>query len=301
MLIANNNLFTGIEDGLQHLESLGVLNLSNNYLQGIIPSWFGGFLFVYLFISDNLLEGTLPSTLFNIPTIKILDLSGNKVSGNLPSYFNGQYVSLLYLHDNEFTGTIPSTLIKDVLVVDLRNNKLSGTIPRYVNNPFILSLLLRGNSLTGNIPTDLCGLRSIRILDLANNRLKGYIPSCLKNVSFGRSLDYEVDGYKLPYEINDEELEVYSRLLVLPREYSPDYTGDLEFTVEFASKSRYDPYTQESFNFMFGLDLSNNELSGEIPRKLGNLQRMRALNLSHNSLSGLNTWKLLQSNRYREH
>ncbi|CAA7028243.1 unnamed protein product [Microthlaspi erraticum] len=38
---------------------------------------------------------------------------------------------------------------------------------------------------------------------------------------------------------------------------------------------------------MFGLDLSSNELSGEIPRELGDLQRMRALNLSHNSLTGL--------------
>ncbi|KAG7588356.1 Leucine-rich repeat [Arabidopsis suecica] len=288
VLIANNNLFTVIADGLLNSKSLGVLDLSNNYLQGVIPSWFGGFFFAYLFLSNNLLEGTLPSTLFNIPTFKILDLSGNKFSGNLPSQLNGMNTSLLYLNDNEFSGTIPSTLIKDVLVLDLRNNKLSGTIPHFVKNEFILSLLLRGNTLTGYIPTDLCGLRSIRILDLANNRLKGSIPSCLNNVSFGRRLDYEVNGDKLPFEINDdEELAVYSRLLVLPREYSSDYTGILMFNVEFASKSRYDSYTQESFNFMFGLDMSSNELNGEIPKELGDLQRIRALNLSHNSLSGL--------------
>ncbi|KAG7585330.1 Leucine-rich repeat typical subtype [Arabidopsis thaliana x Arabidopsis arenosa] len=287
VLIANNNLFTGIADGLLNLQSLGVLDLSNNYLQGVIPSWFGGFFFAYLFLSNNLLEGTLPSTLFNIPTFKILDLSGNKFSGNLPSHFNGMNMSLLYLNDNEFSGTIPSTLIEDVLVLDLRNNKLSGTIPHFVKNEFILSLLLRGNTLTDYIPTDLCGLRSIRILDLANNRLKGSIPSCLNNVSFGKRLDYEVNGDKLPFEINDdEELAVYSRLLVLPREYSSDYTGILMFNVEFASKSRYDSYTQESFNFMFGLDLSSNELGGNIPKELGDLQRIRALNLSHNSLSG---------------
>ncbi|KAL9860406.1 Receptor-like protein 9b [Arabidopsis thaliana] len=288
VLIANNNLFTGIADGLRNVQSLGVLDLSNNYLQGVIPSWFGGFFFAYLFLSNNLLEGTLPSTLFSKPTFKILDLSGNKFSGNLPSHFTGMDMSLLYLNDNEFSGTIPSTLIKDVLVLDLRNNKLSGTIPHFVKNEFILSLLLRGNTLTGHIPTDLCGLRSIRILDLANNRLKGSIPTCLNNVSFGRRLNYEVNGDKLPFEINDdEEFAVYSRLLVLPRQYSPDYTGVLMFNVEFASKSRYDSYTQESFNFMFGLDLSSNELSGDIPKELGDLQRIRALNLSHNSLSGL--------------
>lgn len=43
VLIANNNLFTGIADGLLNSKSLGVLDLSNNYLQGVIPSWFGGF------------------------------------------------------------------------------------------------------------------------------------------------------------------------------------------------------------------------------------------------------------------
>ncbi|CAH2047228.1 unnamed protein product [Thlaspi arvense] len=250
IFIANNNLFTGIENGLRRSTSLGVLDLSNNYLQG-----------------------TLPSNLFDMPTMKILDLSGNKFS-------------VCCIHDNEFTGTIPSTLVKNVLVLDLRNNKLSGTIPRFVNNQFILSLLLRGNALTGNIPTDLCGLKSIRILDLSKNKLNGIIPSCLNNVSFGRSLDYEI-GYDLPYEINDEELEVYSRFLVLPREYVTDYTGVLEFTVEFASKSRYDSYNERSFGFMFGLDLSDNELNGEILGELGDLWRMRALNLSHNSLSGL--------------
>ncbi|CAI0458546.1 unnamed protein product [Linum tenue] len=34
------------------------------------------------------------------------------------------------------------------------------------------------------------------------------------------------------------------------------------------------------------LDLSNNQLSGEIPNSLGNLRSLKVLNLSHNSLSG---------------
>ncbi|KAJ7962821.1 putative Leucine-rich receptor-like kinase family protein [Quillaja saponaria] len=35
-----------------------------------------------------------------------------------------------------------------------------------------------------------------------------------------------------------------------------------------------------------GLDLSCNELTGEIPVEIGDLQQIRALNLSHNHLSG---------------
>ncbi|EOA33939.1 hypothetical protein CARUB_v10021433mg, partial [Capsella rubella] len=270
LLIANNNLFTGITGGFVNLTTLSVLDLSNNNLQGVLPSWFGHFPMVYVSLSNNLLEGTVPSSLFNVETMKILDLSGNKFSGNLPVHFGGQYMSLLYLHDNEFTGNIPSTLIKDVLVLDLRNNKLSGTIPRFFNNPDVISLLLRGN----------------RILDLANNILDGSIPSCLNNVSFGRGFDYATDGNTYSIGFDDEELEVYSRLLVLPREFSRRYTDYLTFIVDFASKSRYDSYTGGSFDFMFGLDLSNNELSGGIPKELGDLRRIRALNLSHNSFSG---------------
>lgn len=117
--------------------------------------------------------------------------------------------------------------------------------------------------------------------------MNGFIPSCLNNISFGRNLGYEVDGYGLTEVLSlDNELGTYHKSLVLPYEFDPDYSMDLNFRVEFASKSRYDSYTG-SFDFMFGSDLPSNELSGEIPRELGDLQRMRALNLSHNSLLGL--------------
>ncbi|CAH2047230.1 unnamed protein product [Thlaspi arvense] len=64
VLIANNNLFNEIMDGLLHSESIYVLDLSNNYLQGVIPSWFDKIHFTYLSISNKLLEGTLPSAFF---------------------------------------------------------------------------------------------------------------------------------------------------------------------------------------------------------------------------------------------
>lgn len=72
----------------------------------------------------------------------------------------------------------------------------------------------------------------------------GLIPSCLNNVSFGRSLDYEIDpeyGSSYGFVRGDQELEeAYSRSLVLPLEFELDYSGYLDFTVEFTSKRRYD-------------------------------------------------------------
>ncbi|CAA7028240.1 unnamed protein product [Microthlaspi erraticum] len=287
---------------LQYHKDLRVINLSKNKLTGSFPSWFleeYPKLRVLLLQNNSFTMLQLPRLLLN-HSLEFLDVSTNNfdqrlpeniygnVEGNLPTHFNGQYMSLLYFNDNEFTGTIPSTLIKDVLVLDLRNNKLSGPIPPFVNNQSIFSLLLRGNALTGQIPTELCGLRSIRILDLAKNRLNGSIPSCLNKILLGRSAEYDDEnGYIEKYEPDNTRHEVYSRLLVLPSEYSPQYTSYLRFIVEFSSKSRYESYTPEGLEFMFGLDLSSNELSGEIPKELGDLQGVRALNLSHNSLSGL--------------
>lgn len=49
------------------------------------------------------------------------------------------------------------------------------------------------------------------------------------------------------------------------------YDGNLKFIFEFASKSRYESYSERSLDFMFGMDLLNNELNGEITDELGNL------------------------------
>ncbi|THG10040.1 hypothetical protein TEA_028111 [Camellia sinensis var. sinensis] len=57
--------------------------------------------------------------------------------------------------------------------------------------------------------------------------------------------------------------------------------------VEFVTKSRTNSYWAGSIlNFMSGLDLSCNQLTGEIPFELGKSSGVRALNLSHNLLIG---------------
>ncbi|KAL1188516.1 Receptor-like protein 56 [Cardamine amara subsp. amara] len=64
--------------------------------------------------------------------------------------------------------------------------------------------------------------------------------------------------------------------------------------IQFSAKQRYDSYSGASdihkiwggtLDYMTGLDLSNNKLSGVIPSELGDLLELRAMNLSHNVLS----------------
>lgn len=65
-----------------------------------------------------------------------------------------------------------------------------------------------------------------------------------------------------------------------------DFSVDFRVQVEFSVKQSYDSYMRGTLDQMFGLDLSSNELSGEIPEELGDLKRVRSMNLSRNSLSG---------------
>ncbi|CDY68687.1 BnaAnng28030D, partial [Brassica napus] len=271
-LIMDNNMFTGkLTENLRNLRLLTVIDLSNNFLTGTIPRWLGGFFLDILRISNNRLHGVIPPSLFNIPYLWLLDLSGNFLSGTLPLRSDSDYGYILDLHDNNLTGSVPDTLWKGLVLLDLRNNRLSGNIPRFMSTPSIDVVLLRGNNLTGKIPVELCGLITLRMLDLSHNMLSESIPSCLTNM-FSNFMDVYTEVY-------------YESLLVSER-FGLDYLVDFKVQVEFAVKQRYDSYMRGTLNQMFGLDLSSNELNGEIPEELGDLKRVRSLNLSRNSLSG---------------
>ncbi|CAH8381344.1 unnamed protein product [Eruca vesicaria subsp. sativa] len=304
VLTLDNNQFEGkIGDGLLNSSSIYVLDLSNNYLTGVIPSWIGNFSDLYmLLISNNLLEGRIPASLFDMTVISLLDLSANRLDGDIPLPLNSNF-GFLFLQDNDLSGSIPDALLENVNILDLRNNRLSGNIPEFTNSQDIYILLLRGNKLTGHIPVQLCGLRTIQLLDLSKNRFNGSIPSCFSNISFGLLNEDEAYafGNKISFGSSDifgglgfdldffseDDLGMYYRSKLMLDPFTVDYMADSEIRIQFATKRRYDFYMSETLGYMFGLDLSENELSGEIPEELGDLVQIRALNLSHNLLSGV--------------
>ncbi|CAH8335806.1 unnamed protein product [Eruca vesicaria subsp. sativa] len=312
VLRIDNNLFTGkIGVGLLSSTDLSVLDMSNNFFAGAIPSWISKLSRLsFLLLSNNFLEGTIPPSLF---LISFLDLSGNLFSGAIPS--SEVQGRIFFLNNNSFTGSIPDTLLEGVQILDLRNNKLSGSIPHFVNTQDIKILLLRGNNLTGSIPRQLCELRNIRLLDISDNKISGSIPACLYKSSVlrgGKESDIIYGQYYRTLIFHSE----YYRSTFLVEEFQVYFAAFQEIEIKFATKQRYesyspgeswysDSYSPESpdefqltdsgtntsefrrgiLDYMYGMDLSNNELSGVIPTELGGLWKLRSLNLSHNFLS----------------
>lgn len=89
-LSMDNNLFTGnIGQGLRSLKDLLLLDILNNNLTGVIPSWICKFQMLNaLLSSNNLLEGEILILLFNISNLQLLDLSGNILSGGISPHVN---------------------------------------------------------------------------------------------------------------------------------------------------------------------------------------------------------------------
>ncbi|KAL3506313.1 hypothetical protein ACH5RR_031695 [Cinchona calisaya] len=295
VLYLDNNYFNGsISNGISYSPNLYLLDISNNKLQGKIYSWIGNFSSLRIVdMSKNLLEGYLPDDICKLRMLEFLDLSENQLSGPLPSCSNFTSLRFIHLHKNQITGSPSSMFFKsfNLMSIDLRDNQLSGGISQNIGEHTELRvLLLGGNNLLGPIPLHLCKLKNLTIVDLSRNKFYGPLPSCLCNISFGRErfdkyafynpdVRFPVGGQLLTYTYNSlgsvgQSGTVYFRVSAKQEE------------VEFTTKSRTESYVGNILNFMSGLDLSCNQLTGEIPSEFGSLSGIRALNLSHNYLQG---------------
>jgi len=193
-------------------------------------------------------------------SLEFLDLSGNNFSGRLPPGFDtSSNLRYVYLSRNKLQGPIAMTFYNsvEIFVLDLSQNNLTGTIPEWIDKLFNLRLLLLSyNNLEGEIPIQLSRLDQLTLIDLSHNHLSGNI------------LSWMISTHPLPQQYN-------SNYSVSSSQQS------FEFTTKNVSLS-YRGYIIEYFT---GIDFSCNNFTGKIPPEIGNLSKIKALNLSHNSLT----------------
>lgn len=191
---------------LANLRKLEALYLEDNFLT-YLPQNVNWPSMIELDMSNNMIQGPITDTLFELPNLLVLDLNKNYFTGDFPHKFiENDSIQYLSIHDNGFTGTIPDRIgfLKKLKHFDVSSNLLTGTIPDTIqlltdlvsltasSNNFsrqrldgtyfdvltnLHDLALKDCSLTGSIPESLSYLTSLRMLDLDRNELVGSIPT----------------------------------------------------------------------------------------------------------------------------
>ncbi|XP_058082433.1 receptor-like protein EIX2 [Magnolia sinica] len=280
----SGHIFPSIGD---MMPSLNYLSLSGNQIEGGIPLSVCKMKYLsVLDVSGNRLSSQIPGCWHDSMIIFVINLSNNNLSGDIPSSMGSLFfLDSLQLRNNSLSGELPSSLknCKNLVLLDLGLNQLIGNIPVWIGESLtsLRFLVLRSNMFYGNIPPQLSLLTSLQFLDLAQNNLSGTIPSSFSNLS---------------------------TMAFLPGEFGP-ILHDLSGTIaKITKKNRtsvvvpmiyLDSYREnmliggEELNFggvltaVIGLDLSNNNLSGEIPEELTGLFGLFILNLSGNHFMGM--------------
>ncbi|KAG6490427.1 hypothetical protein ZIOFF_051723 [Zingiber officinale] len=276
--LSHNSIGSELTDLIDDLSNctqgslLRVLYLDGNNLSGLIPPSVGQLHQLeelslphnsFQRLTGSHLQGNLPP-FFCSMKLQVLDLSSNELSGEVPKCPDQFPTSLVSLHlnDNSLSGTFPTFLknSKELVILDLGENKFSGEIPMWIAQSLASLKILRlhSNLLHGTIPTAIASIKSLQLLDLSSNRLHGNIPSSLGNLS-AMAVIFSSDS--LYHDSHYDET-----LIITAKGSSYEYTDELRL--------------------VRSMDLSNNNLSGEIPNELTDLLGLHFLNLSMNHFTG---------------
>ncbi|KAJ9709823.1 hypothetical protein PVL29_001341 [Vitis rotundifolia] len=293
LFLANNSFSGPIPLNIGDLSSLQVLDVSGNLLNGSIPSSVSKLKDLWIIdLSNNHLSGKIPKGWNDLQRLDTIDLSKNKLSGGIPSSMCSiSLLSLLTLGDNNLSGELSPSLqnCTRLYFLDLGNNRFSGEIPKWIGERMssLQQLRLRGNMLTGDIPKQLCWLSHLQILDLAVNNLSGSIPQCLGNLTALSSVT--LLGIELDYDDGEHDRKSqHMELVVKGQDMEFDSILPIVNLIDLSSNNIMGEIPEEITNLLTlgTLNLSQNQLTGKIPENIGAMQGLETLDLSCNCLSG---------------
>ncbi|KAM3345388.1 hypothetical protein P3S68_025097 [Capsicum galapagoense] len=314
--LSMNNFEGVIPPSIQMKSSLfpSIVNLARNKLQGPIPTQLENVNVIDL--SLNNFVGSIPAQVGEIPAIRSISLSGNKIDGPIPESFcqSTNVLQVLQLSNNSLSGIIPRSLgnCKSLIYLNLGQNKLTGSVPEELERVTSLRCLdLNGNEFEGSFPTVIEKFQELEILNLAGNRFKGRIPKFIGDLNHLRILVLASNSFnesipegvmklenlqfitlsrnKLSSPI-PEKLEGLKKMTktqnqttILGYYYSLKFTGaQLEIVTKGQTR-----FLVSVYSYNTGFDVSSYALTGKIPEKIGLLNGIPFLNLSHNNLTGL--------------
>ncbi|KAJ6817300.1 putative LRR receptor-like serine/threonine-protein kinase GSO1 [Iris pallida] len=261
--LGGNMFFGSIQPFVKEWASLKVLVLTYNRLNATLsPQGLCKLKNLQILdLSENEFTGKFPPCIGNLTSLRYLDISDNQLQVNLQQpNFLANLTSLEYilLSNIQLQGTFllaslsNHSNLKALELADSRNNLVVETedpiaTPLYQLERIVLSMC-NLNKDNGIIPSFLSSQYALNWIVLSHNNLRGSFPNwLLENKTVLHVVDLQNNSFNGP--------------LVLPNHVN---TTD-----------------------MWGLDLSTNELSEEIPTNIGVLlPNLQYLNLSRNHLRG---------------
>ena len=209
-------------------------------------------------------------------------------------------VTLLHLRSNGLAGEIPSAVgdLSRLRRLSLFENALTGPIPASIWNLKRLYLLaLDDNQLTGSLPAEMAEATSLFHLSLSGNPMAGLLPETMTQLAF---YWFEVDRTELcaprgaafqqwlsatpSHEVPPCPSERHERL-VLTRLY--ESLGGSGWTRQdgWGTDAPVDEWAGVSLGaggWVTGLDLKDNNVTGELPYQLVHLLSLADLDVSGN-------------------
>ncbi|XP_039136291.1 receptor-like protein EIX2 [Dioscorea cayenensis subsp. rotundata] len=294
------------------------LNLSNNNLEGRLPTSLKNYTFYSIDLSSNRFEGPLPE--LDPSPLLVIYLNNNSFSGSIPSYFtNATYIQVLSVSDNHISGNIPSFFcnLTSLELLDISNNDMSGRLPNCWNPTSALEIInLSDNNFIGKIPAGPVSLTNLRSLHLRNNswpkswslltlvttNSQGIIPEQLSKLSSLQILDLAHNNLSgcIPHSFGDFKAMVvtnhtqwwslFSILSVAEPLFPPGSDGGhnsfaYSESLLISAKGLQMEYSKV-LSLVTSIDLSNNKLSCELPEELTKLHGLHFLNLAYNHFDG---------------
>ncbi|KAH6835202.1 hypothetical protein C2S53_003426 [Perilla frutescens var. hirtella] len=270
-LYLSSNKFSGVLPRIG--DTMRELDLSNNSFSGemshfLCDSSQANYAVEILHLAGNQLSGELPDCWMKWPSLKYLNLGDNNLFGGIPSSMGFlKNLQSLNLYRNKYIGQIPSSMRKctELVKIELADNDLDGSLPTWIGTGLVKLriLILRSNRFSGEIPSEICQLNNLQILDLSDNSFSGIIPSCVENFT-----------------------AMATKRSLAQYDYSSSYSGasfiDSALVATKGNILQYDTI----LSLVTNIDLSSNNLSGDIPNKLTSLVELRSLNLSINNMTG---------------